>query len=81
MLAFAKLLMTFSISMYIMCVILCLFSALSRGVGALQISIIITKMTGYTDAVETIGYASRILAMSAALCRGLQSLEIESERL
>ena len=78
MLAFAKLLMTFSISMYIMCVILCLFSALSR---ALQISIIITKMTGYTDAVETIGYASRILAMSAALCRGLQSLEIESERL
>ena len=78
MLAFAKLLMTFSISMYIMCVILCLFSALSR---ALQISIIITKMTGYTDAVETIGYASRILAMSAALCRGLQSLETESERL
>ena len=30
---------TFSISMYIMCV--CLFSALSRRVGALQISIII----------------------------------------
>ena len=28
--------------MYIMCVILCLFSALSRRVGALQISIIIT---------------------------------------
>ena len=27
--------------MYIMCVILCLFSALSRSVGALQISIII----------------------------------------
>ena len=27
--------------MYIMCVILCLFSALSRRVGALQISIII----------------------------------------
>ena len=30
-----------SISRYIMCVILCLFSALSRTVGALQISIII----------------------------------------
>ena len=30
-----------SISMYIMCVILCLLSALSRRVGALQISIII----------------------------------------
>ena len=30
-----------SISMFIMCVILCLFSALSRWVGALQISIII----------------------------------------
>ena len=32
---------TFSISVYIMCV--CLFSALSRRVGALQISIIIIK--------------------------------------
>ena len=30
-----------SISMYIMCVILCLFSALSCGVGTLQISIIV----------------------------------------
>ena len=30
-----------SISMYIMCVILCLFSALNRRVGALQIYIII----------------------------------------
>ena len=30
-----------SISMYIMCVILCLFSALHRRVGALKISIII----------------------------------------
>ena len=44
MLAFAKLLITFSISMYIMCVILCLFSALSRRVRALQISIIITSI-------------------------------------
>ena len=35
------LLITFSISMYIMCVILWLFSALSRRVGALQISITI----------------------------------------
>ena len=34
-----KNLITFCISMYIMCV--CLFSALSRRVGALQISIII----------------------------------------
>ena len=31
--------------MYIMCVILCLFSALSRRVGALQISIIIIIRT------------------------------------
>ena len=36
---FLSFLITFSISMYIMCV--CLFSALSRTVGALQISIII----------------------------------------
>ena len=37
---------TFSISMYIMCV--CLFSALSHRVGALQISIIIIiSLTGY----------------------------------
>ena len=34
-------LITFSISMYIMCVILCLFRALSRRVSTLQISIII----------------------------------------
>ena len=38
-----KLLITFSISMYIMCVILCLFSALSRRVGALQMPTIIKK--------------------------------------
>ena len=31
--------------MYIMCVILCLFSALSRGVGALQISVIIIMIS------------------------------------
>ena len=41
MLAFVKLLITFSISMYIMCVILFLFSALSRRVSALQMYIII----------------------------------------
>ena len=35
------LLIIFSISVYIMCVILCYFSALSRRVGALEISIII----------------------------------------
>ena len=44
MLAFVKLLITFSISMYIMCVILFLFSALSRRVSALQMSIIIIIM-------------------------------------
>ena len=38
---FVKLLVTFSISMYITCVILCLFSSVGRRVGALQISIII----------------------------------------
>ena len=37
--------MTFSISMYIICVISCLFSALSRKVGTLQISIIIIIIT------------------------------------
>ena len=31
--------------MYIMCVILCLFGAVSQGVGALQISIIIIIVT------------------------------------
>ena len=36
-----KLLVAFSISMYIMCVILCLFGALNRKVGALQMSIFI----------------------------------------
>ena len=40
-LAFDKLLITFSVSMYVIGVLLCLFSALSRGVGALQISVII----------------------------------------
>ena len=33
-----------SVSMYIMCVTLCFFSALSRRVGALQISIIIINI-------------------------------------
>ena len=52
-----------SISMYIMCVILCLLSALSRRVGALQICIIIiiiisvvvvvvVKKTGKSDLAE-----------------------------
>ena len=40
------LLITFSISMYVMCVTLCLFSVLSRRVGALQISIIIIMIFG-----------------------------------
>ena len=38
MLAFVKLLITFSISMCIKCVIFCLSRGLSRRVGALQIS-------------------------------------------
>ena len=42
-----KKMVTFSISMYIMCV--CLFSALSRRVGALQISIIIIIITTPTE--------------------------------
>ena len=37
---------TFSISKYIMCV--CLFSGLSRRVGALQISIIIINVGGFS---------------------------------
>ena len=37
----------FSISMYIMCV--CLFSALSRRVGALQISIIIIIINSFSE--------------------------------
>ena len=41
MLAFVKLRITFSIAMYTMCVTLCLFNALRRGVGALQITSII----------------------------------------
>ena len=42
-----KSLKTFFNSMYIMCIILCLFSALSRRVGALQTSIIIKKSHNY----------------------------------
>ena len=45
-------LITFSTSVYIMCVVLCLFSALSRRVGALQISIIIIIYL-YLNASET----------------------------
>ena len=41
MLAFVKQWVTFSISMYIMCVILRLFSALSHGIGTLQVSVVI----------------------------------------
>ena len=40
-LAFVKLWMKFSISMYMMCLILHLFSTLSHWLGALQISIVI----------------------------------------
>ena len=35
--------------MYIVCVIFCLFSALSRGVGALQISIIIFVLVWHSN--------------------------------
>ena len=44
LLAFVQLWITFSISMYIMCVLLCFFSTLSCQVGTLQISIIIIKV-------------------------------------
>ena len=44
-LAFVKLLKTFSILMYIMCIMLCFFYALSHGVGSLQISNIIIIVT------------------------------------
>ena len=46
LLAFVKLWVTFSISMHIKCVILCLFNTLSHGVGGLQISIIIIIICG-----------------------------------
>ena len=44
MLAFVKLWVKFSISLYVMCLILRLFSTLSHWLGALQISIIIIKI-------------------------------------
>ena len=40
-----------SISMYIVCVILCLFSALSRRIGAVQMSIIIIIIGNGDDEV------------------------------
>ena len=58
---------TFSISMYIMCV--CLFSALSRRVGALQISIIIIiildvqAVRGYDQGMYLMYKQSGALAM------------------
>ena len=48
-----------SISMYIMCVILCLFSALSRRVGALQISIIIITIIHRVSALGLVVQAVR----------------------
>ena len=62
-LAFIKLLLTFSNSMYFVCVIFCLFNALSRGVGALQISIIIfvlvwqSNYTHYNVMLKDSGFA------------------------
>ena len=50
---FVKLLITFSILIYLMCVTLCLISALSRRVGALQISIIIIIVLVGTGHVYT----------------------------
>ena len=47
-----KLPIKFSISMYVMCVILYLFSVLSRSVGALQISIIIINVVKVTQRKE-----------------------------
>ena len=43
-----------SISMYILCVILCLFSALSRRVSALQISIIIIMETDAPEILSVV---------------------------
>ena len=43
---------TFSISMYIMCV--CLFSALSRRVGALQIILLLCEPSAVTSTLETV---------------------------
>ena len=59
------LLITFSISMYIMCVILCLFSALSRRAGALQISIIIIIII----MVMTVVSSYRLRLGSVSPCR------------
>ena len=60
---------TFSISMYIMCV--CLFSASSHRVGALQISIIIIKRS----------YACQILFLSSfvdVLCCSLRGAFVKN---
>ena len=59
---------TFSISMYIMCV--CLFSALSRRVGALQISIIISiKKMGKHGRFIVWGKKRNVLRLGLKECR------------
>ena len=60
-----------SISMYIMCIILCLFSALSRRVGALQISvIIIIHLVDWTFSVAAIEKkkTERLVSVSSGAC-------------
>ena len=52
MLTFVKLRIAFSMSLYIKCVILCLFSALRRGVDAFQMSIILDTVPRYTYYVQ-----------------------------
>ena len=56
-------LITLSVSMYIMCVILCLFIALSRKVGALRVSIIIIVVCVHFKAV-----VSRFTPLRFASC-------------
>ena len=63
---FLYLFLTFSISMYIMCV--CLFSALSRRVGALQISIIIITIICFYIFVSAFSEGVLFCASSPSAC-------------
>ena len=56
-------------SMYIMCVILCLFSALSRRIGALQISIIIIHLVDWTfNVAEVEKKTEKLVTVSDGAC-------------
>ena len=54
--------------MYIMCVVLCLFSALSRRVGALQIVVVVVVVV-VVVAVAAAAAASAAAAVAAAAVR------------